>query len=176
MIAPTATTVTVPRLARWMVVWFVVSAVIQIYDAVFVLLGPLSHAGGPLAGLWPGHLLYAQFDHRYANFDAFGTAQSALNLVEAAALFWAVARRRRFSGVVLGLIVSVATFWKTVLYFGVEISSGLAMTRQSVEDGNIAGFLGIAVLPNTFWLVIPACVIISLARRLVRLGDDLQRA
>lgn len=158
------------RLPRWVVIWLCVTAVIQAYDAMFVLLGPLSHAGGPLAGFWPGHLLYARFDHRYANYDAFGTAQSCANLVEVIVAVIAVRLRARVSGVILALIVSVATFWKTVLYFGVEIASGLAMTRDALERGDFAGFFFIAVFPNLFWLAIPLTVIIVLARQLRRVG------
>ena len=158
------------RLPTWVVVWFAVSSVIQAYDALFVLLGPLSHTGGSLAGLWPGHQLYARFDHRYADFDAFGTAQSVANLVEVLVMLWVLWHARRRSGVVVGLIVATATFWKTVLYFGVEGASGLAMTRQSLERGDLPGFLMIAILPNLFWIVVPLCVVITLGRRLMHSG------
>ncbi|GAA2004651.1 hypothetical protein GCM10009739_14410 [Microbacterium ulmi] len=150
--------------------WLTISAIIQTYDALYVLLGPVSHAGGPLAGMWPGHVFYSSFDHRYAGFDAFGSAQSWANLVEVIAIVWVLVHRRRWSGVVVGLIVSVATFWKTVIYFLVEASSGLEMTRQSLERGDIVGFLMVALLPNLFWIVIPAIVIVSLGRAAHRVG------
>lgn len=153
---------------RWIAVWFVVTALIQTYDACYELLGPLSHAGGPLAWFWPGHVFYSSFDQRYAQADAFGSAQSWANLLEVIALIWVLTHLRRWSGVVLGLIVSVATFWKTVLYFLVEASSGLEMTRQSLERGDIAGFLSVAVLPNLVWIVVPFAVIVVLGRRIVR--------
>lgn len=158
------------RLPLWIVIWLWITAVIQAYDALFVVLGPLSHDGGRLARLWPGHLLYARFDLRYAGYDAFGTAQSCANLVEVVAALTAVGLRRRFAGVILALVVSVATFWKTVLYFGVEIAGGLAMTRHAVDRGDLAGFLLIAVLPNLFWLAIPLTVVIALSRQISRVG------
>jgi hypothetical protein len=130
------------RLPRWIVVWLCITAAIQTYDALFVILGPVPHVGGPLAGLWPGHLLYARFDQRYANFDAFGTAQSWANLVEVVVALIAVRLRARFSGVILTLILCVATFWKTVLYFAVEISGGLEMTRDAehrIEQSHTPG-------------------------------------
>lgn len=164
------------RLPRWVVVWFVVSAVVQAYDALFVLLGPLSHPGGALVALWPGHVFYSTFDHRYAGFDAFNTAQSTANLFEVVGLVVAIALARRWSGVVAGLIVSVATFWKTVVYFLVEISSGLEMTRQSLERGDLAGFLLVAVLPNSIWLVVPLGVIVALVRRIMRVGRAVTRS
>lgn len=158
------------RLPLWVVVWLCVTAVIQTYDALYVILGPLSHAGGPLAGLWPGHLLYARFDHRYANFDAFGTAQSWANLVEVVVALIALRLRRTLGGVILALIVSVATFWKTVIYFLVEICGGLEMTHDALDRGDFAGFFFIAVFPNLFWLAIPLTAIIVLARQVLRVG------
>lgn len=178
MTAPTtATSISADlRLPRWIVVWFWVTAIIQAYDALFVVLGPLSHDGGPLAGLWPGHLLYARFDRRYGDYDAFGTAQSCLNLAEVIGALIALRLRKRFAGVIFGLIVSVATFWKTTLYFGVEIASGLAMTRDALDRGDLAGFFFIAVFPNLFWLAIPLTVIIVLARQIARVGRLAARA
>ena len=70
------------RMPVWVIVWLTISAIIQTYDACYVLLGPLSHDGGPLAGLWPGHVFYGSFDQRYSQFDAFGSAQSWANLLE----------------------------------------------------------------------------------------------
>lgn len=45
------------------------------------------------------------------------------------------------------------------------------MTRQSLERGDLLGFLAVAVLPNLFWIVIPLAVIISLGRRVLRVGQ-----
>ncbi|MCR2764697.1 hypothetical protein NQ152_14385 [Microbacterium sp. zg.B48] len=158
------------RLPRWVIVWLTVSAIIQTYDACYVLLGPLSHEGGPLAAMWPGHVFYGSFDHRYAQFDAFGSAQSWANLLEVIVIVWALAHARRWSGVVVALVVTVATFWKTVIYFLVEISSGLEMTRQSLERGDLVGFLMVAVLPNAFWIAFPLAVVIVLGRQVLRVG------
>jgi len=159
------------RLPLWVFIWLTVSAVIQTYDACYVLLGPLSHAGGPLAGLWPGHVFYGTFDHRYGQFDAFGSAQSWANLLEVIVIVWALFHRKRWSGVVVALIVTTATFWKTVIYFLVEASSGLEMTRQSLERGDLVGFLAVAVLPNLFWIVFPLAVVITLGRQVWRVGN-----
>jgi len=159
------------RVPRWIAVWFVITAIIQTYDACYELLGPLSHKGGQLAWLWPGHVFYSSFDHRYAGFDAFGSAQSWANLLEVVALVWVLFHLTRWSGVVVGLIVSVATFWKTVIYFLVEASSGLEMTRQSIERGDILGFVMVAILPNLVWIVVPFIVIVALGRLVQRAGQ-----
>ena len=158
------------RLPRWVVVWFVITAIIQTYDACYELLGAISHKGGPMAWLWPGHVFYSSFDHRYAGFDAFGSAQSWANLIEVVALIWVLFLAKRWSGVVVGLIVTVATFWKTVIYFLVEASSGLEMTRQSIERGDVVGFLMVAILPNLVWIVVPLIVLVTLGRQIHRVG------
>lgn len=176
--APTAPTEAARDLwlPSWVIVWLCITAAIQTYDACYVLLGPLSHAGGPLAGFWPGHVFYGSFDHRYAQFDAFGSAQSWANLVEVIVIVWVLLHARRWSGLVVALLVSVATFWKTVIYFLVEASSGMEMTRQSLERGDLLGFLAVAVLPNLFWIVIPFLVIIALGRRVLRVGGIVTRS
>ena len=122
----------------WVIVWLTISAIIQTYDACYVLLGPLSHDGGPLAGFWPGHVFYGSFDQRYSQFDAFGSAQSWANLLEVIVIVWALAHAKRWSGVVVGLIVTVATFWKTVIYFLVEISSGARDDASVARAGVIS--------------------------------------
>lgn len=176
--APTAPTEAARDLwlPSWVIVWLCITAAIQTYDACYVLLGPLSHAGGPLAGFWPGHVFYGSFDHRYAQFDAFGSAQSWANLVEVIVIVWVLLHARRWSGLVVALLVSVATFWKTVIYFLVEASSGMEMTRQSLERGDLLGFLAVAVLPNLLWIVIPFLVITALGRRVLRVGGIVTRS
>lgn len=159
------------RLPRWIFVWFVITTCIQTYDACYELLGPLSHVGGPLSDLWAGHVLYGNYDKTYGGTqtDAWGEAQSWLNLLEVIVLIIAMSIRRSkpAATVVLGLVVSTATFWKTVAYFAIEICSGLEKTRHSLEQGDLLGFLVIGVLPNLFWIVIPLLVMISLSRRIL---------
>ncbi|MBN9184992.1 MAG: hypothetical protein J0I97_05940, partial [Microbacterium sp.] len=121
-------------------------------------------------------VFYSSFDHRYAGFDAFGSAQSWANLIEVVVPVWVLFHARRWSGVVVGLIVSVATLWKTVIYFLVEASSGLEMTRQSIERGDVVGFLMVAILPNLVWIVVPLAVVITLGRQIRRVGLGAQRA
>jgi len=153
-------------LPRWIVGWLIFSGIVQAYDAAFVLTKPLSDVGGPLGFLWPGHHLYASYDQRYAAFDAFGSAQSWANLVEVAAIVWVLFHRRSASGVIGALIVCVATFWKTVLYFLVEICGHLGYTRHVLDEGNVKAFLGIVIAPNAVWLVFPALAGITLYRTL----------
>jgi len=159
-------------LPRWVFVWFIITTCIQTYDACYELLGPISHAGGPLSFLWAGHVLYGTFDATYGGTqtDAWGEAQSWLNLLEVIVLIVAMSirRSRPATAVILGLVVSTATFWKTVAYFAIEICSGLAKTHMALDRGDLAGFLFIGVLPNLFWIVLPLLAMISLSRVLHR--------
>jgi len=153
-------------------VWFVITTCIQTYDACYELLGPISHVGGPLSFLWAGHVLYGTFDATYGGTqtDAWGEAQSWLNLLEVIVLIVAMSIRRSkpAAAVILGLVVSTATFWKTVAYFAIEICSGLEKTHMALDRGDLAGFLFIGVLPNLFWIVVPLLAMISLSRVLHR--------
>jgi uroporphyrin-III C-methyltransferase len=125
-------------------------------------------AGEPLGFLWPGHHLYATYDGRYAAFDAFGSAQSWGNLVEVVVIAWVLFNRRSPGALLGALVVSVATFWKTVLYFLVEICGHLNYTKHVLDRGDMKGFLGIVIAPNAIWLVLPAAVIVTLLRSLRR--------
>jgi uroporphyrin-III C-methyltransferase len=160
------------RLPKWISGWLLFSGVVQAYDALFVLTKPLSDAGQPLGFLWPGHHLYASYDNRYAGFDAFGSAQSWGNLVEVLLIAWVLRHRHSTAGVMGALVVSIATFWKTVLYFLVEICGRLGFTRHALDAGDWKGFLGIAVAPNTVWLLMPALVIVALVRAFVSPRDQ----
>ncbi len=159
-------------LPRWVFVWFIITTCIQTYDACYELLGPLSHVGGPLSWLWAGHVLYGTYDATYGGTqtDAWGEAQSWLNLLEVIVLITALSIRRSRPGtaVILGLVVSTATFWKTVAYFAIEICSGLEKTHAALDRGDLAGFLFVGVLPNLFWIAIPLLAMVSLGRVLKR--------
>lgn len=167
-LAPSQTSAEPIGLPRWIVGWLIFSGVIQTYDAAFVLTKPLSDVGGPLGFLWPGHHLYATYDGRYAAFDAFGSAQSWGNLIEVLLIVWVLRSRRSAGGVLGALVVCVATFWKTVLYFLVEMCGHLAFTKHVLDAGDTKGFLGIVIAPNAIWLVMPALAIVALFRQLRR--------
>jgi uroporphyrin-III C-methyltransferase len=154
-----------------MIGWFIASGLIQLYDALFVLTKPLSDVGGPLGFLWPGHHLYATYDRRYAAFDAFGSAQSWGNVVEVALMAWVLLHRKEPRALYGALVVSVATFWKTVIYFLVEICGNLGFTKHVLDAGDTKGFVGIVIAPNLIWIVVPALCIATLLRRLAPMHD-----
>lgn len=108
---------------RWFAVWMLISYLIMIWDAAYVLYRPATMKGGALFNYFSPYELYIKYDTLYGNLnDKFVVAQSQLNLVEvvialvslAAAHFGA--QRTRLAGSVMCLVVTCFTFWKTVLY------------------------------------------------------------
>ena len=165
--APTRAPLGIPR---WVLVWLIITAVIQTYDACYELLGPVSHTGGPLSWLWAGHVWYGTYDMTYGGkaSSAWGEAQSWMNLVEVVGLIVVFCNLRKPWVPILALIIQTATFWKTVAYFTIEAASGLEKTRHSLESGDLLGFLAVGVLPNVFWIVIPLLSMIALWRLIHR--------
>jgi len=147
-----------PGLSSLTVIWFIISGFVVLLDATFVLLRPKSLPGGPFASLYGGWHVYIQHDKRYADMqDPFVVLQSWLNLCEIAFQFIAVAvhyQNGPSCALKLGLVVSVATFYKTVIYFLMEYGEGLKYTKHN----SLPDLLLYVVIPSAFWLVIPLIV------------------
>ncbi|XP_033097600.1 uncharacterized protein LOC117101682 [Anneissia japonica] len=70
-------------LPGWIVAWLIITAIIQTWDASYILLRPHTSPGGKLNAFWRPYNLYRDIDLRYKDTeDSFGIAQSCLNLVE----------------------------------------------------------------------------------------------
>ena len=142
-------------LPQFAVLWFIISGLIVILDASFVLLRPISMPGGSLAFLYGGWHKYITHDKRYADtHDAFVVVQSWLNLVEVAFQFMAVAahlQKGPSCALKLGFFVSVATFYKTVIYFSMEYAEGLKFTRHN----SLPDLILYVVIPSFVWLAMP---------------------
>ena len=126
--------------------WLVVSALICIIDATFVILRPRTLKGGDLGDTqpWPTWQHYATFDKRYGDMkDGWVVLQSYLNYFEIVLSFLAVGA----NSVKLGLVVSI-------IYFGMEHFEGGKYTHHnSTQD-----LLLMMIIPSMFWIVIPAFV------------------
>lgn len=71
--------------------WLVLSAIIVIYDAAFIILRPATLKGGSLYHIYWPYEAYLEFDTLYANMnDSFVVIQSWLNIVEAVFLMLGV--------------------------------------------------------------------------------------
>lgn len=158
-------------LPRWIRLWLMLSMVVVLWDASFVLLRPYSMPGGSLSALWPPYALYVQVDLSYANLeDGFPPAQSTIGLLEIlvgiAAL---VASRRLKVGLawLLAFTKTTLTGTKTLLFFLVEAWSGFAHTSHN--DAMLLVFA--YILPNIVWVVMPFMVSWTAATVILRAFD-----
>jgi hypothetical protein len=104
-------------------VWLLVASIVVTYDAAYILLRPASMLGGDLYAPFSPYSLYVQYDRLYADTTApFSWITAYLNLVEVLlqllALYLASAGSpsRKTVGLVVAVVVSTMTLWKTVLY------------------------------------------------------------
>lgn len=142
--------------------WFMATTPIVMVDAIFVLTRALPESCAdprihPLEKYFPFKLwsVYASYDNRYyPNDDAFVTVQSYLNLLEVIlGLLAVVLTLLKFhrAGLGLGMIVSVMTVYKTVMYFLMELMEDGKYTKHNTMMENSI----MVWLPSSFWIVIP---------------------
>ncbi|XP_065885355.1 uncharacterized protein [Dysidea avara] len=153
--------------SRWPVVWFLLSGLLVIWDCCFVLLRPHSLPKGRFHHFFVPYVLYYEVDKAYADIEnEFVWGQSWLNVVEVCLQFLTIYLifARSSKAVLVGFLVSVLTFWKTVLYMiqYTEICNG-GDRLSHVDIGNAILFF---VIPNGFWLVFPFILIIYYGRKL----------
>jgi hypothetical protein len=149
------------QVPTWITAWFIISGLLQFFDTAFLLLRPRSLANGDLAGFFSFHNnVYLKADPSYGDLSEKAVwAQPVMNTIESAvALFAFVALRggRRFA---LLAVVAAMSFWKTVSYF----AFASFITLQSLENPL---FWQVCLLPSTFWLWVPLCVIYVLLNRI----------
>ena len=107
---------------KWIMVWFVISNILCIYDCAFLLTRPESMTGGSLYWLFSGYTTgYGVADPKYLDqTDGFVLAQCYVNMVEMLfntfSLFYYFSSNFKNSAL-FGLVASVMTCSKTVLYF-----------------------------------------------------------
>ncbi|KAM0436644.1 hypothetical protein ACHAPT_002353 [Fusarium lateritium] len=157
--------------------WLAVSLPLVAWDTGYVLGRPRTMPGGNLHWpLWVPYALYGTVDHVYGikAWDAhngFTGAQSALNVVESLmylVYLWLIwtradrgAARRTLSGrdgalaVLIGFSAAVMTLSKTALYWANEYYSGF----DNIGHNPPLDLLYLWILPNGFWLVLPAYMI-----------------
>ncbi|GAA5906610.1 hypothetical protein JCM5296_000710 [Sporobolomyces johnsonii] len=132
----------------WSLVWFAVSSPLikcsgKFYQNYDLMYGPQryeSHDGLPLSIAW------------------MDIVESALNFV-VIGLAWA---GKEGNMLLLGLIAATCTFWKTTLYFSVDVCSGFQTTKQDTRFQ----YWVIYVLPNIFWVILPGAIIVQYAYKL----------
>jgi hypothetical protein len=170
--AAATSSITVPG---WMLGWLLISSILTLYDAAFVLTRPASLSGGSLHWLFFSYDSYIVYDPVYANLkDAFGVAQSYINLIEIALVFIALTLipilPTSSSPHVVLLIATSSTLLKTVLYLvysvvDVEHSGHYSLTDWTTWD---AGYVSVSLLPVMQWIIFPVATLISLGGQLAR--------
>ncbi|EPY38735.1 hypothetical protein AGDE_05194 [Angomonas deanei] len=149
-------------------IWFALVTPIVLIDGLFVLnRQPVgSNAPHPLANTVPFNfwLIYEKYDRRYApNDDAFVVAQSYLNLMEIALGLVAIALsflKKDDLAIKLAALVCCMTFYKTVLYFVMDIVEGGKYTKHNSMKDQIQ----FVIIPSSFWLIVPAYIPLRLPR------------
>jgi hypothetical protein len=149
------------QVPTWITAWFVISGLLQFFDTAFLLLRPHSLANGDLARFFSFHNdVYLKADPSYGDMTEKAVwAQPVMNTIESAVAlfaFVALSGGRRFA---LLAVVAAMSFWKTVSYF----AFAPFMTWESLENPL---FVQVCLLPSTFWLWVPLCVIYSLLNRI----------
>lgn len=154
---------------RWIVVWFVVSGLLQSFDLAFITLRPrsLASANGDLASLFDFHnRIYLGLDPSYGDVNATAPlAQVYMNSIESLLALYAIvflAGARRFA--VLG-VVAAMSFWKTVSYFSF---AGL----HSWADFQNPDFVMYLAAPTSLWIIFPPLVLLRCLREIDRLSSN----
>ena len=153
-----------PGLSGLTIFWFVASAATVCIDLSFVLGRPwtLTAKGIP----WEWWQLYATHDRRYGDLnDGWVVVQSYLNVVEVVMQLAAVVLS--FAGVrtianKVAVTVAVMTFYKTVIYFLIEVFEDYRFTKHnSPKDLWL-----MVIIPSGVWLLMSLVVFLQSWARL----------
>lgn len=154
-----------PRFIFW---WNIISIVLLLWDASFVLLRPASLPGNSLAAFFPFYDVYINVDTSYGDLeDYFVPAQSLLNLFEIVlhgiALVLYTRKEERPRATIIEFAASAMTCSKTVLYLTVEACSGFSRVTHNVLPMQA---LFVWFLPAMLWVVFPLAICIVLGNKL----------
>jgi len=159
------------RLSMAAYLWFWINTFIVLWDAMYVLNRPHTMFTGDWGKFYLPYALYVTVDKGYGDLNnAFIKAQSLMNLVEIV-LTWiglyiyhrdvkSGSNQRR--GLVILLIVSSATLFKTVLYAMHDYYHKPSYTWHN----DWLYYIGIYIIPNYTWVVVPLMIIIHIGSKL----------
>lgn len=160
-------TTSMPKLPLWIRLWCVISSAVVLWDVAFVLLRPMSMAGGSLAFIWVPYQKYVTIDHSYADLEnGFVRAQALMSLLEIAVLAAGLAAHRRGANALATLLVfavSTLTAAKTLLILLIEGVTGLSHVGHNPPSDLVWMYL----VPNGIWVVVPLIVAAVAGRRLL---------
>jgi hypothetical protein len=144
------------KLPRWVVMWFGLSTIVVVWDALFVLCRPASFPGGEWAFLWEfAYTTYLAVDRSYADVTNHTVAAlSFVSLLEAcgvAVMLRANAIGRGRIALLLAVVLGSLTGAKTVLFFLIEAFSGFAFIGHNA----VVPLMAFYVIPNGLWIGMP---------------------
>ena len=162
---------------KWLNIWLVLSSLIVIFDASYVLLRPASMRGGHLFPYFSPYELYIQFDTLYGNLtDSFVVIQSWLNLVEVSLILLAVALSlssciiKKLVSALIVLTASAFVFWKTVIY----ILYSHDFTTDAVKNFTLEAVF-VFVIPSSLWIIFPFFAVLTVTKNVVAYVRDVTK-
>eukprot|EP01127_Copromyxa_protea_P018115 TRINITY_DN5628_c0_g1_i2.p1 TRINITY_DN5628_c0_g1~~TRINITY_DN5628_c0_g1_i2.p1 ORF type:complete len:176 (-),score=38.26 TRINITY_DN5628_c0_g1_i2:20-547(-) len=142
----------------WLSLWAVVSSLVCLWDAGFVLSRPDSMEGGKLAWIWAPYPAYYNVDRSYADLENVWTiTQSYGNIIEIVFCLFAFilslssSAETQLNSVLLIIITSTMTLWKTILYWIQEAVADWEYTKNN----EFFDLLVYVAIPTVFWFIFP---------------------
>lgn len=149
-------------------VWLVLSSIIVIFDALYILNRPHTLPGGKYGHIYGPYEIYTRYDALYgpAVKDYFADIIAWLNLAEVAVTFLGLllyfcSPKLKMVGSLLAILASAFVLWKTVLYIWYDWQYMSEAAREFHPDG-----IAFYWLPNSFWIVCPLWSILSIGRQI----------
>ena len=141
-------------LSKWVVAWLIITSLVALWDTAFVLLRPESMTGGKYHALFSPYDLYTSVDKAYGDLhNPWIKTQSVANVAEIFLNF--VVLVLHFSGspkaIPLCTVVLSFTFWKTLLYFGMEACEEFS----NIKHNPIETLILLYIIPNGIWIIAP---------------------
>ncbi|KAJ8502944.1 hypothetical protein ONZ45_g11301 [Pleurotus djamor] len=155
----------------WISLWFLITAPIIFWDAGYCFMRPRSMKGGDLHWIWSPYAIYQEVDLVYGvkaleEGNGFTAAQSFLNIIETLmniTYLYLVHAKASPAAFVVGFAAIVMTLSKTVLYWAQEYYCGFcAVGHNSFKD-----LVVYWIIPNGFWIVVPAIITVQLGKDII---------
>ncbi|XP_041358250.1 uncharacterized protein LOC121375085 [Gigantopelta aegis] len=164
-------------LPGWVVVWFFVTAIICIYDALFIFLRPHTLPGGKYGHFYYLYKYYIALDKRYQDLkDDYVFTVSLMNVFEVLVNVITIALHygRHRAVVPLAYTVSVMTLWKTVHYFLMYFE--FSGTTQYRAGNPLWDEFLLVVIPNVIWIILPAATMAVLWNQITPISEDAKKS
>ncbi|KAK9449980.1 uncharacterized protein V1518DRAFT_415210 [Limtongia smithiae] len=159
---------------KWVTGWFILSSIICLWDATYILFRPYSFPGGKLHFIWAPYAKYYEIDYVYGQLayedrDGFPAGQSTINLVEITlnmvyvlSMALSTTPSTRLNGAFAGLIGATSCFFKTVLYLLAEWYSDC----KYVGHNSWFNLIFLYLVPSSPWVIVSFLSMLAIAKQL----------